>query len=1140
MIVWCLFGLLFAFAHGGGVHDKDFQHMQPQQLACDTAKLASAAGCTTPNCDCINSLYTAIRNDFTLTTCTTTVLCSSNFAGRLAGQNCLPSGLLATCCNDLNELSCGTALSSQCQWNFLSGSCTVKNGQVVDPPTPSPDPVDPEPTPPTDDLVSQLGQLVTTQATVTERVLEANTIAITAVDADVVITGVLFFLVDTSKEIQAKRGQCSKQTSNPLTTVTAWAPQAMKDERTSGNLVGTTQGGFFAPAVAHLLAVNGAESAKHHVQQVTDVEVRTGAGLVIQLNPDKGVHYALCGGTVLYKTLSEKAVKFNIHIPSKNGKNWDNRGSIGSFKTNYEAPEAPTEECPPASSGTGFCVELCVPGDPTSCAAGLMCCSNGCGHTCQTPVKIGTPPKTDDDDSDPPPPTPPKDDDSNPPNEDDDSDPPKEDDDGPEPDDDDSNPPSDAKKKVFHLPDGILANGLAFRATRVLTLESLSMSVSSTEDCASPTKVTEFQAWRLARPSQSWTEKLNFEMDGDDFMDKPLFGKVPVPEEEGEETVDTPTMKFKPQQRAPPQAFAVTFAPRDVYVCSGSLTFSGEKAKVKDIVLYTRSTAKPAGEYWGASWRLFVERVVEDLVYIPLPHAPAAGVMVANTLMDDDQGFDIQVRQIVIKTKNDQGECVDLTKFVPFMATKQTDRLPTNKNTAGVAVEADGSLKDAGIILQPSKPLKLSKGKTKNKESTDDTAAAAHKQVEMTMQQSKKDKGAVVSNGGMAIVFGKGKRLANDMEICGGHIAIKRPAELANGGSLPLEFFLQNRRGNKSGKFWGDWRHVHGAMCKEGTFDDVLFCEEILPETTSISIGTFEATDLVLGFDKSVTVLNVVVTSPSFGSVCELGTKVDTDYVMWPFTSLTTKPKKRNILATSSGGGGQLETPLELPSMKEGIEYQLGPPEKKKKNKNNNNDVTTEEEEGDLTNPETDTAVAKIEVQAKKSPNGLLGFRFDNKQARTICGLTITLDGKSKASAICHGQGFPDSPTAQYVVENTKLQLFSCAGGQGTMGTEKAVVGKRQMVIQEQEVDDHDELLLEDFQQRIPLSQAAAGRRTQGWLLMVVNAGIVGVVVAVVVLVAILIKGKWNTNNKPTTEHNNEQGRNQLVEEDPEMQIVDC
>lgn len=39
------------------------------------------------------------------------------------------------------------------------------------------------------------------------------------------------------------------------------------------------------------------------------------------------------------------------------------------------------DACPPAL-GPGICVELCTPG---GCPGGQLCCSNGCGHTCQCP-----------------------------------------------------------------------------------------------------------------------------------------------------------------------------------------------------------------------------------------------------------------------------------------------------------------------------------------------------------------------------------------------------------------------------------------------------------------------------------------------------------------------------------------------------------------------------------------------------------------------------------------------------------------------------------------------------------------------------------------------------------------------------------
>ncbi|XP_064631971.1 BPTI/Kunitz domain-containing protein-like [Lineus longissimus] len=45
-------------------------------------------------------------------------------------------------------------------------------------------------------------------------------------------------------------------------------------------------------------------------------------------------------------------------------------------------------KCPAVPTGTfGICVELC----PSSgCPDGTMCCSNGCGHTCQVPAGVQT------------------------------------------------------------------------------------------------------------------------------------------------------------------------------------------------------------------------------------------------------------------------------------------------------------------------------------------------------------------------------------------------------------------------------------------------------------------------------------------------------------------------------------------------------------------------------------------------------------------------------------------------------------------------------------------------------------------------------------------------------------------------------
>ena len=42
--------------------------------------------------------------------------------------------------------------------------------------------------------------------------------------------------------------------------------------------------------------------------------------------------------------------------------------------------------CPPTEGQIGICVELC--GKDNRCPKGQICCSNGCGHTCRSPVPI--------------------------------------------------------------------------------------------------------------------------------------------------------------------------------------------------------------------------------------------------------------------------------------------------------------------------------------------------------------------------------------------------------------------------------------------------------------------------------------------------------------------------------------------------------------------------------------------------------------------------------------------------------------------------------------------------------------------------------------------------------------------------------
>ena len=46
-------------------------------------------------------------------------------------------------------------------------------------------------------------------------------------------------------------------------------------------------------------------------------------------------------------------------------------------------------QCPPVPEGSvGICVEECI--SDFDCYPGSLCCSNGCGHTCQRSYTPGT------------------------------------------------------------------------------------------------------------------------------------------------------------------------------------------------------------------------------------------------------------------------------------------------------------------------------------------------------------------------------------------------------------------------------------------------------------------------------------------------------------------------------------------------------------------------------------------------------------------------------------------------------------------------------------------------------------------------------------------------------------------------------
>ncbi|XP_078344082.1 WAP four-disulfide core domain protein 18-like [Oculina patagonica] len=56
----------------------------------------------------------------------------------------------------------------------------------------------------------------------------------------------------------------------------------------------------------------------------------------------------------------------------------------------FAGPILDQPKCPKLKPGTvGFCVEACS-GD-NDCPAGYLCCSNGCGHTCQPVPTLGQP-----------------------------------------------------------------------------------------------------------------------------------------------------------------------------------------------------------------------------------------------------------------------------------------------------------------------------------------------------------------------------------------------------------------------------------------------------------------------------------------------------------------------------------------------------------------------------------------------------------------------------------------------------------------------------------------------------------------------------------------------------------------------------
>ena len=44
-----------------------------------------------------------------------------------------------------------------------------------------------------------------------------------------------------------------------------------------------------------------------------------------------------------------------------------------------------TIECPAPGEGFGLCEEAC--NSNSDCSDGQLCCSNGCGHQCMTPVE---------------------------------------------------------------------------------------------------------------------------------------------------------------------------------------------------------------------------------------------------------------------------------------------------------------------------------------------------------------------------------------------------------------------------------------------------------------------------------------------------------------------------------------------------------------------------------------------------------------------------------------------------------------------------------------------------------------------------------------------------------------------------------
>ena len=50
----------------------------------------------------------------------------------------------------------------------------------------------------------------------------------------------------------------------------------------------------------------------------------------------------------------------------------------------YSLYDCTTVECPAPGDGFGTCVEACS--SDSNCTNGQLCCSNGCGHECMTPV----------------------------------------------------------------------------------------------------------------------------------------------------------------------------------------------------------------------------------------------------------------------------------------------------------------------------------------------------------------------------------------------------------------------------------------------------------------------------------------------------------------------------------------------------------------------------------------------------------------------------------------------------------------------------------------------------------------------------------------------------------------------------------